>query len=141
ALGGALASFAVEMGLSDIGTTNANYSKFQNGVLISKWLTVGNHKPSLMIAIRDFENLEQYHHMFLIDFGTLIAQKIISTYEKLYAGDGEVPLFENAVKFLPAIVHELYKDSPSTLKEFIEKSDEFAKELFNDIWVQQKGTL
>ncbi|MHA1503563.1 MAG: hypothetical protein ACTSPT_00075 [Candidatus Heimdallarchaeota archaeon] len=137
ALGGALASFAVEMGLSDIGTTNANYSKFQNGVLISKWLTVGNHKPSLMIAIRDFENLEQYHHMFLIDFGTLIAQKIISTYEKLYAGDGEVPLFENAVKFLPAIVHELYKDSPSTLKEFIEKSDEFAKELFNDIWVQQ----
>ena len=137
ALGGALASFAVEMGLSDIGTTNANYSKFQNGVLISKWLTVGNHKPSLMIAIRDFDNLEQYHHMFLIEYGTLLAQKIISSYEKLYSGDGEVPLFEDAVKHLPTIVHELYKDSPSTLKEFKEKSDELSKQLFNDIWKNQ----
>ncbi|MHA1308758.1 MAG: hypothetical protein ACTSQN_15885 [Candidatus Heimdallarchaeota archaeon] len=137
ALGGALASFAVEMGLSDIGTTNANYSKFQNGVLISKWLTIGNHKPSLMIAIRDFENLEQYHHMFLIDYGTLLAQKIITIYEKLYTGDGEIPLFENAVKFLPNIVHELYKDSPSTLKEFIEKSKEFSNNLLAEIWDQQ----
>jgi hypothetical protein len=137
ALGGALASFAVEMGLSDIGTTNANYSKFQNGVLISKWLTIGNHKPSLMIAIRDFDNLEQYHHMFLIDYGTLLAQKIITSYEKLYAGDGEIPLFQNAVKHLPAIVYELYKDSPSTLKEFIEKADEFSKKLFEEIWEEQ----
>ena len=84
ALGGALASFAIEMGLSDIGATNANYSKFQNGVLISKWLELGNYKPSLMIAIRDFGDLEQYHHMFLIDYGTLLANKIISKFEKMY---------------------------------------------------------
>ena len=80
ALGGALASFAVEMGLSEFGTTNANYSKFPNGVLISKVLQIGNFNPSIMIAIRNFDNLEQYHHMFLIDYATVLANKVIGTF-------------------------------------------------------------
>ncbi len=137
ALGGALASFAIEMGLSDIGATNANYSKFQNGVLISKWLEIDNYKPSIMIAIRDFGDLEQYHHMFLIDYGTLLANKIISTFEKLYTGGGEIPRLENALKLIPKVVNELYKDSPNTLKEFAKKMDKNVSQLLADIWENQ----
>ncbi len=137
ALGGALASFAIEMGLSDIGATNANYSKFQNGVLISKWLEIDNYKPSIMIAIRDFGDLEQYHHMFLIDYGTLLANKIISAFEKLYTGGGQVPRMENALKIIPKVVNELFKDSPNTLKEFTKKMDENVSQLLTDIWENQ----
>ncbi|MHA1155789.1 MAG: hypothetical protein ACTSQK_06730 [Candidatus Heimdallarchaeota archaeon] len=137
ALGGALASFAIEMGLSDIGATNANYSKFQNGVLISKWLEMGNYKPSLMIAIRDFDDLEQYHHMFLIDYGTILANKILSKFEKMYTGGGQVPQLGNALKLISQAVHELYKDSPSTLKEFTKNMDENISQLLTDIWENQ----
>ncbi len=137
ALGGALASFAIEMGLSDTGTTQANYSRFQNGILISKWLEIDNHRPSLMIALRGFENIAQYQQMFLIDYGTLITKKIITTYEKMYVGDGEIPKFDEAIKLLPSIAHELQKDSPSTLKEFKSKIDESSSKLLDDIWENQ----
>ncbi|NHJ06000.1 MAG: hypothetical protein EAX90_14325 [Candidatus Heimdallarchaeota archaeon] len=137
ALGGALASFAVEMGLSDIGATNANYSKFQNGVLITKWIEVANYRPSLMIAIRDFNDLEQYHYMFLIDYGTILANKIIGKYEKMFSGSGEVPRFKEAVDILPLVANEIYKDSPNTLKEFISNIETFSIELLNDMWENQ----
>lgn len=137
ALGGALASFAIEMGLSDIGNTNANYSRFQNGVLISKWLEIGNYKPSIMIAIRDFGDLEQYHHMFLIDYGTLLTNKILSNFEKLYTGGGQVPRLENALTLISQVANELYKDSPNTLKEFTKNMDENISQVFTDIWENQ----
>jgi len=137
ALGGALASFAIEMGLSDTGATQANYSKFQNGILISKWLEVGNHKPSLMIAVRGYDNLQQYQQMFLIDYGTLLVNKIVTMYEKLYAGAGEVPHFNDAVKVVPNIVNKLYKDSPNTLKDFLQEVDKFCQEYLADLWTNQ----
>ncbi|MBN1329265.1 MAG: hypothetical protein JXA54_07305 [Candidatus Heimdallarchaeota archaeon] len=137
ALGGALASFAIEMGLSDTGTTQANYSKFQNGILISKWLEIGNYKPSIMIAVRGFDNLQSYQQVFLIDYGTLLTQKILSVYEKLYASYGPIPNFTEAVKLLPEVVNSLYKDSPNTLKEFTQAVDKNCLEFLDEIWENQ----
>ncbi|MFW9922376.1 MAG: hypothetical protein ACFFDW_03705 [Candidatus Thorarchaeota archaeon] len=137
ALGGALASFAVEMGLSDIGTSNANYPKFQNGVLISKWLEIGNYRPSLMIAIRNFDNLEQYHHIFLLDYGTILAKRVILKFDKLYSSSGEIPRFDDVLKYIPEIVYELYKDSPNTLKEFTSTLDESINKYFVELWENQ----
>ena len=137
ALGGALASFAVEMGLSDIGTTNANYSRFQNGVLISKWLEIDNYRPSIMIAVRDYGDLEQYHYMFLIDYGSLIATRVVNQYEKMYASSGEIPLFKDAINLMPKIAFEMNKNSPNTLKEFAVKINEFSTQLLEDMWENQ----
>ncbi|NHJ83852.1 MAG: hypothetical protein FK734_00235 [Asgard group archaeon] len=137
ALGGALASFAIEMGLSESDTTQANYSRFQNGILISKWLQIGNHRPSLMIALRDFENIEQYQQMFLIDYGANLARKIISTFEKYYTGEGQVPSLKEGLRFIPIVANEMYKDSPNTLKDFITGMDAFATSLLDDMWENQ----
>ncbi|NHK30274.1 MAG: hypothetical protein FK730_02910 [Asgard group archaeon] len=138
ALGGALASFAVEMGLSDTGTTQANYSKFQNGILISKWLEINNYNPSLMIAIRGYENLEEYQQMFLVDYGTLIAKNMLSIYEKYYQSEGAIPKFKEAIKYLPKIANELFNDSPNTLKEFASDVDSFCNDLLTEMWNNQK---
>ena len=137
ALGGALANFAVEMGLSDIGTTNANYSKFQNGVLITKGLNIANYRPSLMIAIRDFGELEQYHYMFLIEYGTLLANKVITKFEKMYSGSGQVPRFEDVIDIIPTIAYEIQKDSPNTLKEFTAHLEKSSGKLLEEIWENQ----
>lgn len=142
ALGGALASFAVEMGLSDTGTTQANFSKFQNGILISKWLEINNFNPQLMIAIRGYDNLAEYQQMFLVDYGTLFAKKMLTVYEKLYQSEGAIPRFNDAIKLLPKIVNELNKDSPNTLKEFATDVDIFCIDLLIQMWDNQseKGT-
>ena len=137
ALGGALANFAVEMGLSDIGTTNANYSKFQNGVLITKGLNIANYRPSLMIAIRDFGELEQYHYMFLIDYGTLLANKIITKFEKMYSGSGQIPRFEDVIDIIPTVAYDIQRDSPNTLKEFTTHLEKSSSNLLEEIWENQ----
>jgi hypothetical protein len=91
ALGGALANFAVEMGLSDSVTNEANFSQFQNGLLVTKRVNINSHSPSLMIAIRDFDDLKDYHHLFLIDYGSKLTEKVITSFEKTYTSEGAVP--------------------------------------------------
>ncbi|MBD3192024.1 MAG: hypothetical protein GF308_15360 [Candidatus Heimdallarchaeota archaeon] len=142
ALGGALTNFAIEMGLSEVETNNANYSKFQNGLLISEWLEINGHQPFLMIAIKDFENLEEYHNLFLREYGAVLARKIITTFEKMYSGEGEVPKLKNAIKIIPAVANEVCKSSPDTLKEFACSVEPSVKELLQDMWDNQsdKGT-
>lgn len=137
ALGGALTNFAIEMGLSEVETNNANYSKFQNGLLISEWLEINTHRPFLMIAIKDFENLGEYHNLFLREYGATLARKIITTFEKLYSGEGEVPKLENALKIIPIVANEVYKSSPDTLKEFVRAVEPSAKGLLHNMWENQ----
>ena len=60
ALGGALASFAEEIGLATKEQTpdsknSINFSRFQNGILASKMIAVGDSNPIILIAIRGFD--------------------------------------------------------------------------------------
>jgi len=137
ALGGALSSFAVEIGLSDSETAQANYSKFKNGILISKWLTIGMHHPMLMIAVRGFKDLASYHQMFLLEYGSLLAEKILTKYEKVYESQGAVPKFAEAVKLLPVVAYSLFKSSPSTLREFSQFAAPSCQAFLDDIWNTQ----
>ncbi|MEA2070447.1 MAG: hypothetical protein U9O98_04070 [Asgard group archaeon] len=137
ALGGALTNFAIEMGLSDTRTSNANYSKFQNGVLISKQLSISDHSPSLLIAVKDLGDLEQYHYLFLIEYGSVLAETIIKSFERMYDSQGAIPHLQEIRKYVPQIAHQLFKYSPSTCREFAEKSKVRAKKLLETIWEEQ----
>ncbi|MCF2144361.1 MAG: hypothetical protein K9W42_11730 [Candidatus Heimdallarchaeota archaeon] len=138
ALGGALSSFAVEIGLADSEATQANFSRFKNGILISKWLTIGEHHPLLMIAVRDFPDLEPYHQMFLLEYGSALAKAILTKFEKVYQSRGAVPRFAEGVKVVPAVAYSLYKSSPNTWKEFTQLIASSCNAFLEELWEKQQ---
>ncbi|RLI67563.1 MAG: hypothetical protein DRO63_04450 [Candidatus Gerdarchaeota archaeon] len=138
ALGGALSSFAVEIGLADSEATQANFSRFKNGILISKWLTIGEHHPLLMIAVRDFPDLEPYHQMFLLEYGSALAKAILTKFEKVYQSRGAVPRFVEGVKVVPAVAYVLYKSSPNTWKEFAQLIASSCNVFLEELWEKQQ---
>lgn len=142
ALGGALASFAQEIGLagdsdvSDKKKNSINFSRFQNGILASKMIRVKNHTPIILIAIKGFEG-EDKELDFVIDFASLLAQEIVIKFESDYASIGLIPSIDDAYETVASVANQMYKRSPDKVRYFTKTIKDKIIAILDSIWENQ----
>ncbi|NHJ83855.1 MAG: hypothetical protein FK734_00250 [Asgard group archaeon] len=143
ALGGALANFAEEIGLAGNQATQAstknntiNFSRFQNGVLASKIVPVGEHNPIVLIAVRGFEG-EDKELDVIIDYATLLAQAIVKKCEKEYSSIGIVPVIEDVYDTVIQVANQISKKSSDKLKQFVKTIKPKISTILDELWQNQ----
>jgi len=145
ALGGALASFAQEIGLaSDETATESsamdtlNLSRFQNGILASKIVKVKDHTPIVLIAIKGFEGQDKDLD-FVATYATEMARAIVTRFESEYVTIGLLPRLDDALTQITRVVNQLHRKSSDKTKLLIKTVKTKIPLLLDDIWKNQSA--
>ena len=144
ALGGALANFAQEIGLTGDKTDEkikskraaTNFSRFQNGILASKIVPVRSHNPIILIAIRGYEG-EDRELNFIVDYASELAVSIVSRFEDVYSSIGLVPQIEDAVDSIAAVANQMNRKSSDKVRFFTKSLKQKVTTLLDDLWSNQ----
>jgi len=141
ALGGALASFAEEIGLTNNKTTedrfnSINFSRFQNGILASKMVKAGEQTPIILIAIKDFEG-EDKELDFIVEYAELTAKAIVDRFIDEYTSIGIVPKIEEAIDVIISTANSVYKKSGDKIRIFTKSFKPKITDLLNKLWENQ----
>lgn len=143
ALGGALASFAEEIGLSgdkssiEQKNSSINLSRFPNGVIASKMVVVGEQTPVILIAIRGYSGPDNELN-FIVDFAEVLANEIVTKFESYYTSIGLVPKIEDALDQVMSASYTMHKKSSDKVRYFTKDFKPKIISLFEDIWVHQE---
>ena len=146
ALGGALADFAQEIGLaSDEPNLEAaasidtlNLSRFQNGILASKAIRVGDHSPIILIAIKGFEGEDKCLD-FIALYATELARVIVTTFENEYTAIGLVPKIDQAYAQIAAVANQLYRKHSDKVKQLVKSVKPKLIKVLEGIWEDQSS--
>lgn len=149
ALGGALNSFAEEIGLTERGNRasssenivisedgNINFSRFQNGILASKMIRVGEHTPIILIALRKFDGKDEEVN-FIVDYATLLAQQVVTNFESYYTSMGAVPQIDEALEILFDVANSMYRKSSNQVNYFAKNARKEITNLLENFWEKQ----
>lgn len=144
ALGGALASFAEEIGLGgnkssteQRNNSSLNLSRFPNGVIASKMVVVGEQNPIILIAIKGYTGPDKDLD-FIVSFAEVLANKIVSKFESYYTSIGLVPRIEDGIDQIISAAHFMYKKSSDKVRYFTKTFKPKIPILFEDIWLNQE---
>ena len=140
ALGGALASFAEEIGLSDNNSnaekrnnSSINLSRFPNGIIASKMVAVGEERPIILIAIKGYEGQDKELN-FIVEFGETLAKAIVTRFESEYTSIGIIPRIDDAYDQIVASAHAMHKKSSDKVKYFTKSFKPKIGALLEKIW-------
>ncbi len=143
ALGGALASFAEEIGLSGDKSspeykrnTSINLSRFPNGIIASKIVVVGEQSPVILVAIRGYSGPDKDLD-FIVSFAEVLAKEIVTKFEPEYTSIGLVPRVEEGIDQIISAAHFMYKKSSDKVRYFTKAFKPKIVALFEDIWKNQ----
>ncbi len=143
ALGGALASFAEEIGLGGDKSSpeykknsSINLSRFPNGVIVSKMVVVGEQNPVILVAIRGYSGPDKDLN-FIVNFAEVLAKEIVTKFESHYTSIGLVPRMEEGIDQIISAAHFMYKKSSDKVRYFTKAFKPKIVALFEDIWVNQ----
>jgi len=143
ALGGALASFAEEIGLggdksasAEIKSSSINLSRFPNGVIASKMVVVGEQNPIILIAIKGYTGSDKELN-FLVNFAEVLAKEIVIKFESYYTSIGLIPKIEDAIDQVISASHSMHKKSSDKVRYFTKEFKPKIAALFEDIWGNQ----
>jgi hypothetical protein len=141
ALGGALTNFAEEIGLAgerrDEDKTNGiNFSRFQNGILASKMVRVGDHTPIILIAVRNFSGKESELN-FLVDYASSLAKGIVTKFEQEYSSIGLVPKIDDAGDIIASVANKTNRQASDKVKQLTKHMKSKIKELLDKLWKNQ----
>ena len=143
ALGGALASFAEEIGLSDNNSnaekrnnSSINLSRFPNGIIASKMVAVGEERPIILIAIKGYEGQDKELN-FIVEFGETLAKAIVTRFESEYTSIGIIPRIDDAYDQIVASAHAMHKKSSDKVKYFTKSFKPKIGALLEKIWENQ----
>ncbi|MBD3192027.1 MAG: hypothetical protein GF308_15375 [Candidatus Heimdallarchaeota archaeon] len=149
ALGGALNSFAEEIGLTERAQSgssseeivlsedgNINFSRFQNGILASKLIRVGEHTPIILIALRKFDGKDEDVN-FIVDYATLLAQRVVSNFDSYYTSMGAVPQIDDSLEILIDVANSMYRKSSTKVNYFAKNARKEITKLLENFWEKQ----
>ncbi len=145
ALGGALANFAEEIGLagdrasgekSETKKDAINFSRFQNGILVSKIVPVKEHNPIILIAIKGFDG-EDRELDFVVDYASELAKQIVTKFEAEYSSIGIVPRIDDSFDIVSNVAHQMYRKSSDKVRFFTKSLKSKITSLLDDLWVNQ----
>ncbi|MFW9922373.1 MAG: hypothetical protein ACFFDW_03690, partial [Candidatus Thorarchaeota archaeon] len=143
ALGGALSSFAEEIGLSGNNSSSTkaaentiNFSRFPNGILASKMVTVQGQTPIILLAMRGYEGDDKDLN-FMVDFAEVLANQIITKFMSEYQSIGIIPKIEDAYEIIMNVANQMNKRSSEKVKFFTKNYKNKITDLLDKVWSNQ----
>jgi hypothetical protein len=150
ALGGALADFAAELGLTKKEEINEekdiiqparkskefNISKFQKGILASNVIPVGDHQPVVLMAVKEFQGTDE-ELAFLTDYATILTKEIVQGFEKYYSIIGFIPPLEEAIPIILEVTEKMAKKYKDIMRKMKKSLAPQIDEMFINLWENQ----